>query len=732
MGNGVVVGRSSNIQAAQVEILKSIILRGTFTPTYYVEWFGASKSKKDNQIYINSAIDVINQTDNGGTLILSDAYEITDSILLYGKVSIHGTSGYNPSRYKYSQQTSCFIINFNSPDKWVIDIKPKAGEEKIPYNKLGGFVSSEDETLSEYFEKEARFDIKNIRFQYKDGSSIAYGFIRVTDITASVFEGIDMSCGAVVGISLMANVWGLQIRDCFIYADYCGVYMGEAVTYVTINNVNMQQGLPWGGIINVNSNYESEPLVIYSTSIPPYLSGIEKLTSSAFILENASFTSIGCIMQGWDSCIIGTDYNAYFLHPYIEQIKKTIGWLYSTKVYGPDTNRKQLVVNNMVLGMYKVNSYTFGTVRGLIETYNTMCGRYYAPKDESWNYKSYIIHLPPTGTNMGVMYYDDFDIDDEGNASNTFVCPYKELIFSDNNERRIINISNDNKSKVEYLNSVLSYGVVPHYTTFNEFCKRGIYKDHIVRINSNSVIMDSGGYLLDSVNIDFLPLSGTNITLANNPIRIQNSVVKIGSIDKRMRMTKDVDNTINAYFGIQGENQLYFINTAIYNNSNTTNGCALLQLEGDKEIQAEIYIDDLSTFSFSGEEDLKNKTILNPDFSYPYTIRVYKGNNIYTFTNSIAPTKGLSKGFQYFDTTLNKPIWWNGTEWVDALGRLAGDTYNEVRHNINGTEIKVISTDAESQGLSIYAPTELGNDNYVVAQQNDKAVFVDPADIGLK
>ena len=26
-------------------------------------------------------------------------------------------------------------------------------------------------------------------------------------------------------------------------------------------------------------------------------------------------------------------------------------------------------------------------------------------------------------------------------------------------------------------------------------------------------------------------------------------------------------------------------------------------------------------------------------------------------------------GFQYFDTTLNKPIWWNGTKWVDAIGQ---------------------------------------------------------------
>lgn len=97
-----------------------------------------------------------------------------------------------------------------------------------------------------------------------------------------------------------------------------------------------------------------------------------------------------------------------------------------------------------------------------------------------------------------------------------------------------------------------------------------------------------------------------------------------------------------------------------------------------------------------------------------------------------ARPSNATTGTLYFDTTLGMPVWWTGTAWVDALGRLAGDTYNEVRHNINGTEIKVISTDAESQGLSIYAPTELQNDGYVVVQQNNKAEFVDPADIGLK
>jgi hypothetical protein len=57
---------------------------------------------------------------------------------------------------------------------------------------------------------------------------------------------------------------------------------------------------------------------------------------------------------------------------------------------------------------------------------------------------------------------------------------------------------------------------------------------------------------------------------------------------------------------------------------------------------------------------------------------------------------------------------------------------HEVKCNINGQEYDFLSTTPGLTELSIYAPTELENDGYVVAQQGNKAAFVDPADIGLK
>jgi len=37
-------------------------------------------------------------------------------------------------------------------------------------------------------------------------------------------------------------------------------------------------------------------------------------------------------------------------------------------------------------------------------------------------------------------------------------------------------------------------------------------------------------------------------------------------------------------------------------------------------------------------------------------------------TTAARPTAGLQIGQQYFDTTINRPIWWDGTNWINAAG----------------------------------------------------------------
>lgn len=164
----------------------------------------------------------------------------------------------------------------------------------------------------------------------------------------------------------------------------------------------------------------------------------------------------------------------------------------------------------------------------------------------------------------------------------------------------------------------------------------------------------------------------------------------------------------------------------------------IITYEGMHNIPLTIYISGLAVFNmfsdkFGGPLRLNTGdsiTIMKRE-NGSFIMLGYNKKEVASGTSTSRPS-APSTGQCFFDTTLGKPIWWNGTAWVDALGLPAVNDYVEVRHVVNGTEVKVISTDAESQGLTIYAPTEVGSEGYIVAQQGNTAAFVDPADIGLK
>ena len=47
---------------------------------------------------------------------------------------------------------------------------------------------------------------------------------------------------------------------------------------------------------------------------------------------------------------------------------------------------------------------------------------------------------------------------------------------------------------------------------------------------------------------------------------------------------------------------------------------------------------------------------------------IYKTPKPISGTTQQRPSDTIYIGFQYFDTTLNKPIWWTGTNWIDSGG----------------------------------------------------------------
>lgn len=74
-------------------------------------------------------------------------------------------------------------------------------------------------------------------------------------------------------------------------------------------------------------------------------------------------------------------------------------------------------------------------------------------------------------------------------------------------------------------------------------------------------------------------------------------------------------------------------------------------------------------------------------------------------------TKNIEKGFRYFDTTLNAPIWWNGSNWIYANGRsihqVTSGTFGEKPENPERgfaffCTNKSTATEGSTNGIMIY------------------------------
>ena len=70
---------------------------------------------------------------------------------------------------------------------------------------------------------------------------------------------------------------------------------------------------------------------------------------------------------------------------------------------------------------------------------------------------------------------------------------------------------------------------------------------------------------------------------------------------------------------------------------------------------------------------VSSKRTVESDGSITYD-NTWVDANGYTPSLSVGTTQNrpllgsTDVGYQFFDTTINKPIWWTGTKWVDANG----------------------------------------------------------------
>ena len=170
--------------------------------------------------------------------------------------------------------------------------------------------------------------------------------------------------------------------------------------------------------------------------------------------------------------------------------------------------------------------------------------------------------------------------------------------------------------------------------------------------NARHISLLSNGMLLndaDVINLD-------NVTLS--PLKLHGNYTKLNATANKSVGYIAFDNSV---FGTEQTNKFVPTLYYIYNDSNYTitfntgYGTNIKSLSHDKVIMSP---KDLIVVARVGDFNVCIGHV-NGSTAYPKNAGTSRPSNSNPF---------LTQGFCFFDTSIGKPIWWNGTAWVDATG----------------------------------------------------------------
>ena len=531
-------GSSTTIEAPLVQIFgDNVHLGGSFVNAEWpAEWWGAkSEYIPSNQTenldmsgFINRALQEIANTGRQGTLLLTGRYEVHDTIYMQPGVAISGAA--RTYTYNLYEGTSTgnsrptrgtLLVKFNNPNRWVIDTKDQLGNE-LPYNKLYADYNNFDNRFYAHY---VGCNITNlcIKDWKNDDYTHVFGGIRLHSMQSGKIEDMDINVHAFIGLALITKVWNTKLSNLHINVVGCPLYMGRSCTTLTAINVSCRADLMnHQGPFRLTQPSASSAFVtplLHDHSLPPYLTKTEAgsandnhyhMQSCGIIMEGAHCTFYSCTVERSDAVICGTNYDAKFISPYIEDIYLTFGWLFATQEYAIPNQRYELIIEDMISGFdtfpsraaengeYKYlklvpdgngRNYlkylpTFGTVRGVIKAHNV--GRATCWENNSqcdykieengqlvaWSYPSYFIYITPDVKQRN-FYYDSYKLYKNADGTtelgdNPQYCKYKRIIIEGGKPVRYLYDetndqcwpkSNDNKTQSDLGKRKLQLGI---------------------------------------------------------------------------------------------------------------------------------------------------------------------------------------------------------------------------------------------------------------------------------
>lgn len=616
--NGTLKGDYTCIKSALQKIFDlDITLNGKWSIDYiYPEWFGAlGYMRNDSTAFIQKSV-YISVSILVPVKLSSRKYYITSSIYLPSYSNIEGSM---PGGYDTNIEPT-IIANFGEESNdntfaWIFDTDSinKSTGERLKYNSIEVSYAVDN---NRYYNACRNIRIKGIRIEAENK---IFGGIRLFGSPSSKIEEMYI-CNTKIAVGIFVS-WDVVVRDVISLSYVCGAFVNECQA-VEFDNTYMNGRK----ITDPNGKYILE----YTVTEKDYFEDFNyfKIHSNTHNLE----TFYDNYKRG--SGIIAVDCRNLLLNH----------CLYEHWSTGINLN----VVYQAALNNYYIEDIWYIGVR-IHQSTVSVNGAYQVGDSR----------ISP----QGIIYL--FDIGIGGNCT---VMGYRYI------SPLTWNTNIYTPSKDHYLFYARGFLIIMGngYRNYPNFIKGNpgvtIYDD----INSMFVDMENPGFLQskDYVNIPQKYDNGTNgifyyrVCSCGKGQRVSSFV--FGSL----RNGENFMGSVSIYNPREGDPQtgytvttsyitpeeVTYMPTAYYDNN----------IDDPNTIDIYIRIDSGCNLYFIGNAAKSQKQTI--DTTHELRMRYIRADDLYDKIGNASQRPEKVLGREYFDTTLNKPIWWTGTNWVDATG----------------------------------------------------------------
>jgi len=632
INNGTVIGCNTIINAPASKIFECNLAGSWVSDRVYAEWWGAKgDGHSDDTFAVQSALNFLNDN-SGGTLQLLVKVYMVSCISTKIKTSIVGQGkGASIIKQLPFSTNHCIIIPATS-----------AAFELRNFSILGNYSNTNrSQTDGIYFEN-TNPGVENKIYTeslFNSSNKIqAYKWIRINNIRISKFN---------VGLYIQAYTFDLNISDNDF--DYCstGVFFGG--TDSSIYNCYIANNYGFGLNLTGSNNRVSNLKIIFNGLDNPSSQYAFNVTGSRNLINNIETQDNYC--SGFflggnnnlvDNCLTNND-----------------GYVKEPKGYDPKFN---------MTGFY---------IASATNSYHNLSVSNYTAKYGATLKMPYIIpsEIQTQLTDLDINMNSPFGLCHEPT--------YNNILIPNKNIDKVIN------SKLEDGGILTNDSFQPRIVSNMPWRYDALYC--LVDFDMNNAWINGNTHSLISLNDDDF-----SFYIGRDGLDLKIRSVDILHLDKG-RLNSNLTNRIMfcfytvrkesnvfshyvslSYYGLDGENGY-----KLYTQTNEISSELFVLL--NKSVN-NIHLGSNGTGSawikqfLITQSPINNKyLVLNTNLQQCVDSAILFFNaNTYidsflkdTGTSSERPNASSLKGkenFQYFDKTLGKPIWWNGTKWINAMG----------------------------------------------------------------